>query len=107
MWLFIQGYMMYPWIIKLIFISAFMFQLLANYVVVQRWILPRDVIKEVPLRAVTSCSMECSRTNKCTAVGFRKDPELSKNDKCLLVKMVRKSNKNGTRIQIFAFVDVS
>ena len=73
---------MSPLIIKVIFICFFLSNLFANYVVIQRWIVPRDITKEVPLRTVTSCIMECSQMNKCIATGFRKDPVLLKNDKC-------------------------
>ena len=107
MWVFTRGYAMYPGHIKMIFFSLFLTQLLANYVVVQRWILPRDIIEEVPLWTMTSCVMKCTGTDKCVAVGFKKDPNLSKNDRCLLVKLLRKMNKHGTRMKVFAFVDVS
>ena len=104
--LFSQGYVLYPWLIKLVFISSLIFQSFANYVVVQRWILPRDIIEEMPFRTVTLCVMKCTETTKCAAVGFKKDPDYSKNDKCLLLKMLRKKKKNGTRIKIFALVEV-
>ena len=103
----LQGYMAYSWLIQLTLISSLILQLFANYVVVERWILPRDVIKELPYRTVTSCIMECYRTDKCITVGFIKDPAILENDKCLLVKILRRENKNGTRIKVFALLEVS
>ena len=98
---------MYSWLIKFTFISSFILQLFANYVVVQRWILPRDVIEEILLFTMTSCVMECSRTDKCVTVGFIKDPTILENNKCLLVKLLRRENKKGTRNKVFALLEVS
>ena len=106
---FSQGY---PGHTKLIFISLFVSQLCANYIVVQRWILPRDIVRELPFRTVTSCIMECRGTDKCKAGGFLKDPEElfingMENKKCLLLKLVRNKNKNGTRNKVYALLDVT
>ena len=106
---FSQGY---PGHTKLICMSLFVSQLFANYIVVQRWILPRDIVKELPLRSMTSCMMECEGMKKCKTVGFFKDPEEilidgKENEDCLLLKLVRQKNKNGTRTKVYTLLDVS
>ena len=106
MWI-LPKYFVYSCIIKLIFVNFFLLQLLANQIVVQRWILTRDIIKELQLHSVTSCVTECWETEKCIAVGFHKDPNVSHNKICLLLKQLRLKNKNGTRINVFALLDVS